>query len=64
MAEEKKKRQKRSVYLIVEKPQEFKTKKEAEKYLASQGGNIKEGSVTVYQAKKVDYNIVKMIHIG
>lgn len=62
MTEEKKKRQKRSVYLIVESPREFKTKKEAEKYLAE----TKAGAtpVTVYQAKKVEYNVVPMVHIG
>lgn len=61
MAEAKKKRQKRSVYLVIEHPKEFETKKQCEEYLARTG--MKDGLV-VYQAKPVPFNVVKVIHIG
>ncbi len=62
MSEDKKKRQKRSVYLIVENAKEFKSKKEAELYLASQ--TAAKPGVAVYQAKKVPFNVISVIHIG
>lgn len=56
-------RQKRVVYLIIEKPKEFASKKEAEKHIAALGGKLN-SDVCVYQAKKVDYSIVPMVHIN
>lgn len=63
MAEAKQKRQKRSVYLIVEKPQEFTTKKQAEAYLSENPEKLTPDTL-VYQAKRVGCRTQKTIHLG